>query len=278
MESHLKIVENLEHVLSRTKEVTESLPEQMEYAIGHCKIALDRMRELVVKEGFADKESEIEFFKRVKPSVYSRLLFYREVFDLETKRQEKDREGIRKYLERRLDEVMKCLARHEVKVQYYHCHFTHLDEKYFLRRRTEIPAELRDSRQLLDEEFFTWHDHTFAMIMAGEMLADYILKEIEKLEIPGGNNGQVLKPTFQWTGKKIDYAEMIYSIHYARVVNAGNITLKELAGMFDRLFGLDLGKDIYRYFAEIQQRKIEQTKFLDHLKAVLLQKLEEKNE
>jgi small-conductance mechanosensitive channel len=105
MESHLKIVENLEHVLSRTKEVTESLPEQMEYAIGHCKIALDRMRELVVKEGFADKESEIEFFKRVKPSVYSRLLFYREVFDLETKRQEKDREGIRKYLERKLDEI-----------------------------------------------------------------------------------------------------------------------------------------------------------------------------
>ncbi|MGV8092085.1 MAG: RteC domain-containing protein [Mangrovibacterium sp.] len=278
MESHLKIVKNLENVLSKTKEVSQSLPEQMEYAIGHCKIALDRMRELVVKEGFADKESEIEFFKKVKPSVYSRLLFYRAVFDLETKRQEKDREGTRRYLERKLEKIVKCLARHEQKVQYSHCHFTHLDEKYFLRKRTEIPAELRDSRQLLDEEFFTWHDHTFAVIMAGEMLADYILKEIGKLETPGKNNGPVLKPGLQWTGKKIDYAEMIYSIHYAKVVNGGNITIKELTGIFDGLFGLDLGKDIYRYYTEIQQRKINRTKFLDFLRSVLQQRLDEEDE
>lgn len=61
MEAFYEIILDLETELSRVKEVSENIPNQMDYAIGHCKVALDRMRELVLKEGFPDQNSEIYF-------------------------------------------------------------------------------------------------------------------------------------------------------------------------------------------------------------------------
>lgn len=278
MESHLKIIEELDNVLLKTKEVSDNLPDQMEYAIGHCKIALGNMRELVIKEGFTDKESEIEFFKKVKPAVYSKLLYYREVFDLETKRQEKDKEGDRKYLQQKLDKIMECMTRNEVKVQYYHCNFTHLDEKYFLREGTEIPLELRDNHHLLDEQFFTWHDHTFSTIMANEMLINYITEELQKLDSPEDLNDARTVSSLYWTGNKIDAVEMIYALYFSKAVNGGKVTIRELAEVFGQFFNMDLKNDVYRFYAEIRQRKINQTKFLDFLRNVLQQRLDEENE
>ena len=278
MKSHLKIIEELNNALSKTKDVSDKLPDQMEYAIGHCKIALDDMRKLVIKDGFADKGSEIEFFKKRKPAVYSKLLYYREVFDLETKRQDKDKEGIRKYLQQKLDRIMKCMIRNDTKVQYYHCNYSHLDEKYFLRDGTEIPLELRDNHHLMDEQFFTWHDHTFSMIIANEMLIDYITEELRKLDNPENMNDTELVSSLFWTGSKIDAVEIIYAFYFAKVINGGKVTIRELTLVFGRFFNLDLTNDVYRYYAEIRQRKINQTKFLDFLRNVLQQKMDEANE
>lgn len=50
METHYsEIILDLENDLSRMKEVSENAPEQLEYAIGLCKVALDRMRKLVIQ-------------------------------------------------------------------------------------------------------------------------------------------------------------------------------------------------------------------------------------
>ena len=74
METFCEIILDLENDLSKMKAVIDKIPEQMEYAIGHCKIALHRMRELVIKQGFPDQESEINFFKKIKPTVCSKFL------------------------------------------------------------------------------------------------------------------------------------------------------------------------------------------------------------
>lgn len=70
METCCEIILDLENDLSRMNEVSESVPEQLEYAVGQCKVALDRMRKLVVSEGFPDQKLEIYFFKNIKPAVY----------------------------------------------------------------------------------------------------------------------------------------------------------------------------------------------------------------
>lgn len=278
METYCEIILDLENELSKMKRVSEKISEQMEYAIGHCKVALDRMRELVIKQGFSDQESEIYFFKKIKPTVYSRLLYYRAVFDLESKCQKADSSIIRRYFQKRIYKINEYMEERQVKVQYFKCEYKHLDEKYFVRGTTEIPLELRSSHHLLDEEFFTWHDHTFSTIMANEMLIDYIRRELDKLDKPVGYDQPNYKSPLKWTGHKIDLGEIIYALLYSGAVNNGNASIIELAEAFEQIFNVEIKEDIYRYRLDIQQRKIERTKFLNHLIAILRRIIDEKDE
>lgn len=275
-----EIVRDLDNDLSRMKEVSENVPEQLEYAIGLCKVALDRMRKLVIQAGFPDFKSEVHFFKKIKPAAYSKLLYYQAVFDIESKRKKADIPVIRRYLRQRLSKLHEYMEEQQLKVQYYRNGFSHLDEKYFLRNNDEIPLKLRNDHQLMDEDFFTWHDHTFSMIMAYEMLTDYIIAELKKLDNLEKGIVEFPESTLYWTGKKIEAVEMLYAVYFSGAINNGKVTIRELAEVFGRLFNIDITKDIYRYFAEIQQRKKEenQTKFLDFLRAILIKKLGDKNE
>lgn len=277
METFCEIILDLENDLSRMKEVSENVPEQLEYGIGQCKVALDRMRKLVVDEGFSDQKSEIYFFKKIKPAVYSKLLYYQTVFDLESKLQKADVSVIRRYFQRRLYRINEYMEEHQVKVQYFKCGFKHLDEKYFVRGNSEIPLELRSSHHLLDEEFFTWHDHTFSTIMSNEMLIDYIRKEMEKLDHPDENDQTHYKSPLKWTAHKIDLGEIIYALLYSGAVNNGNATIKDLAEAFEQIFNVGIKEDIYRYRLDILQRKIEQTKFLNQLIAILQRMIDDEN-
>lgn len=275
METCCEIILDLENDLSRMKEVSESVPEQLEYAVGQCKVALDRMRKLVVSEGFSDQKLEIYFFKKIKPAVYSKLIYYRALFEIESNRNEIDKKGQKKYFQQQMDKIKEYMGKHQVKVQYYKCNFKHLDEKYFVRENNEIPMEIRGDHHLLDEDFFTWHDHTFSTIRANEMLVDYIRKEMERLENSELENLESFKSTLRWTGNKIDFAEILYALHFSDAVNDGNTTIKELTEAFGYILNVDLTKDIYKYYMEIKQRKIEKAKFLDHLKAILKHRIDE---
>ena len=278
METFCEIILDLENKLSGMKEVSEKVSERIEYAIGHCKIALDRMRQLVIIEGFPDRNSEIYFFKKIKPAVYCKLLYFRGVFEIETNRHEIDKDGLKKYFQQKLDKIMEYMDKHRVKVQYFKCGFKHLDEKYFVRENSEIPLELRSSHHLLDEKFFTWHDHTFSTIMANEMLIDYIRIELEKVDKPFGNDQTHYKSHLKWTGHKIDLGEIIYALLYSGAVNNGNATIIELAEAFEQMVNVEIKEDIYRYRLDIQQRKIDRTKFLNHLIAILRRMIDEKDE
>jgi len=277
METFCEIILDLENELSGMKEVSERVSEQIEYAIGHCKIALDRMRQLVIIEGFPDRNSEIYFFKKIKPAVYSKLLYYQAVFDLESKCQKADSSVIRRYFQKRLYKINEYMEEHQVKVQYFKCGFKHLDEKYFVRGTTEIPLELRNSQHLLDEEFFTWHDHTFSTIMANEMLIEYIRKEMEKLDCPAGYDQTHYKSSLKWTAHKIDLGEIIYALLYSGAVNNGNATIIELAEAFEQIFNVEIKEDIYRYRLDIQKRMIDRTKFLNQLIAILQRMINDKD-
>ena len=278
METFCEIILDLETDLSRMKEVSENVPEQMEFAIGRCKVALDHMREHVVKVGFSDPKSEIYFFKKIKPAVYSKLLYYQSVFDLESKLLKADVPVLKRYFQRRLYKINEYMEEHQVKVQYFKCGFTHLDEKYFVRDNSEIPLELRSSQHLLDEEFFTWHDHTFSTIIANEMLIDYIRERLVKLENPVTNAQPFYKSSLKWTGHKIDLGEIIYAFLYSGAVNNGNATIIDLAVAFEQIFNVQIKEDIYRYYQDIQKRKIDRTKFLNQLIAILQRMIDEKDD
>jgi hypothetical protein len=60
------------------------------------------------------------------------------------------------------------------------------------------------------------------------MLIDYIRKEMDRLENLGLENPESFKSTLRWTGNKIDFAEILYALHFSDAINDGNTTIKEL--------------------------------------------------
>jgi len=275
MDKYLKIILDLENELSGMKDVSDNVTEQIEYAIGHCKVALEQLRKLVAEKGFPDTGSEIRFFKQVKPAAYGKLLYYSAIFELESARLQTNSEGHRKYLREQLEKIMDYMEGHHAKVQYYRCGFRHLDELYFLRKNEEIPLELKDSRQLLDEEFFTWHDHTFSVIMANEMLIEYITGEIKKTDKT--EEIQPVHPvsSLRWTDNKIDLYEIVYAFYYAGSVNHGKTTVSDLADAFEKMFNIELKRDIYHAPNEMIQRA-DSAKFLSRLAAIIRRKMSDK--
>jgi len=269
MEQYSQIITELEADLKRITMTSESMLNTAKTAIKRCRIALVELRWIVVNQGFPDILSEIRFFKEIKPVAYSQLLFYQSIFEIESFRTKYDSERIKRYMKVKLDEIQLFMEENASTIQYYNCGFTYLDSLYFVRERDEIPVELRGSQYLMDEQFNTWQDYSFSVLRANDLLVEYLTREISRMENPEQANQLQQFGQFSWTGAKIDMVELIYALFFSRVINNGKITIKDLTRLFFQIFNIDLEKEVYRYYTEIQQRKVDQTKFMEHLKSVL---------
>lgn len=67
-----EIIRELDDDLNHLHSKPQDLLVHYESAAGLCWLALNKMRKLVIKNGFQNQEEEIHFFKRVKPKVFSK--------------------------------------------------------------------------------------------------------------------------------------------------------------------------------------------------------------
>ena len=154
---------------------------------------------------------------------------------------------------------------------------THLDDKYFVRRRVAQTPKI--DRSDSNEDFSTSHDYIVAKIIAYDRLEAYLNFELEKTRLKNQNpHGDYLGilGKFKWTGAKIYLDELIYSLASSGVINNGNCGINELKDFFEKIFDVDLG-DIYSGFQDIKIRA-NPAKFLEILKDVLLRKITEEND
>jgi len=76
----------------------------------------------------------------------------------------------------------------------------------------------------------------------------------------------------QWTGTQIEFVELVYSIHDAKSINNGNISIKELFSTLSVIFNFQV-TNYYQYFSDITRRTGDRTIYLDKLKKMFLQHL-----
>jgi len=270
MEDYSHIIIELEEDLEQLAMTSDHVLNTARLAIRRCKLALVKLRRMVLARGFPDQESEIRFFKEIKPSVSSKLIYYQKVFGMEGMRLELDNRRQKKYLQREQNKILKYMKQNRGIVQYYRCGHNHLDEKYFLRNNEAVPLEVEGILSLMDEDFFTWHDHTFSTIMANELLLEYMKNEMEKLDHP--ERIELPKAFLRWTGSKIDVYELLYSIYLAGSVNNGKATIIDLVRAFEWMFHIDLQKGIYDTQSELEKRS-DPVKYLSHLVAALRRRI-----
>lgn len=243
--------------------------------------ALKEIRNHLSNYQFKTNRKEIYFFKDVKPKVYSKLIYYVKLFNIETKRPRSSKKSQIKYLNKHIDKLQIYFNDNLEFYHYYRRGATFLDEQYFLRGKADIRLHPETFHFFTDQQFSTSHDSTVATILAYDMLIVHLKKEIDKLDNNRMETTNSLNQTYStklfWTGHKTDLIELIYALQSSGAINSGTADIKEMALACEQVFNIDLG-DVYRTFIEIRSRKINQTKFLDKLKESLVQKMHDSDE
>ena len=255
--------------------------DKAEEGIKITKLALEELQKIVIKTSFKSKVEEIKFFKKVKPQIVSKIIYYQILFNIESKRPRSSNKSQKKYLNDYIDKLQVYFGDN---LEFYHyCRrgSTFFDEQYFLRGNIDNNLHIETFYFFTNKQFSTSHDSVLSTILAYDLLIIYLKGEMNKLENTNGIEKEISSIQKQaklvWTGNKTDLIELIYALHSSGTVNSGTADIKEMATICEQMFNINLG-DYYRTFLEIRSRKINQTKFIDKLKDSLINKMLESDE
>ncbi|OYX22554.1 MAG: tetracycline regulation of excision, RteC [Flavobacteriales bacterium 32-35-8] len=271
------ILKKLDSELNVLEIEEEDILVRAEKGIKLAKQTLKKVRSIIVDYEFKTKSEEIHFFKCTKPKIYSKLIYYVKLFNIEGKRPRGSNKSQVKYLNNYIEKLQTYFNDNLDFYHYYRREATVFDEQYFLRGKADIRLFPDSFHFFVDEQFATSHDSTVATILAYDLLIVHLKREIDKLE----NNGNYAslrllqsKTKITWTAHKIYLIELIYALHSTDVINNGTVDIKDIAYFVEKTFKVDLG-DYYRAFLEIRMRKNGRTKFLDILKKQLTKRMDD---
>lgn len=280
--TYQSLVTEFESNLEIFESYSEDILHQAEEGINKSEKYIKRLRFVVIKNGFENVEEEIGFFKYLKPQIFSKLIYYVKLFNIEIKRPKTTTKFQIRYLNNHIRKLQLYFDENIDFYQYYRRGATALDQHYFIRGNSGLRLPSESLHIFIDEQFTTSQDITVATIMAYELLIGYLRQEIQRLKADRDFNKilgsrQPEEKKLQWTGSKTDLVELIYSLQLSGSVNGGRADIRELASLYEKIFDIELG-NYYHTFIEIQSRKKSRTKYLDRLKKVLHQKFSELDE
>lgn len=246
-----------------------------EQAMELCVSAIEDIKARFRKYLPKTEKDEIHFFKNIKPRFVARLIYYLNTYNIESNRPNGSVKIKRKYFQIELNRLKHYFDENLDFYRYYRTGSAYLDHKYFIRGRQDIRLRLDSHFYEADPEFSTSHDFKVATILANDLLQVYLENELTKLDFHAGSKETQLSPQngLKWTGSKVALTELLYALHSAGVFNHGNTDIKTIATYFQRMFDIELG-EYYRTYLELRLRN-NPTKFLDNLKMVLDQRMEE---
>lgn len=244
-----------------------------ERSIEELEQAFVRLKSFTVSYTFESKEEEIEFFKQMKPTLFSTLIFYRKLYNIEINRPKGGQDEQRDYIKRHLCRLHDYFDCNRDFYKYYRSENTHMDEYYFLRQKPTIQLTMESFYFERDPHFSTAADFKMAKVIANDRVERYLMEELEKLDnktLNSSRSGMV------WTASKSDLVEQLYSNYLLQSINGGKITLKEMQKRAEEYFNIDLG-NISRTLYDMSIRK-NPTLFLDKMQKALSDYLKTLNE
>lgn len=271
------MISEFEAKLESLESCTEDILYKAETGIAYAERWIKTLRYEVDQNGFNSIQEEIFFFKHIKPQIFSKLIYYVKLFNMESKRPRSSSKFQVKYLNNQINKLQVFFNDNLEFYHYYRRGATSLDEQYFLRGKSDLRSATDFFNFYVDEDFSTCQDGTVATIMAYDMLIVYLQQEIEKLENNNDNqNINLMKESSKlfWTGNKTELIELIYALQSSGAINSGTADIKEIASLFEQIFNIDLG-NYYHTFIEIRARKGSKTKFIEKLEEALKRRFEE---
>jgi hypothetical protein len=239
---------------------------------------LKQLKDYVLANQFETQEDEIKFFKHTKPKFLSKLIYFKKIRKLETRKPVGSEKKQRKYLNKELNKLNIFFSENIDFYNYYRLGSNFLDHKIFIRGDIEINYNLEIFYYEMDHRFSTTHDFKAATILSNEIFQKYIENKIRNLSDNKAVEIKPImeKPVLKWTESKTSLIELLYALHTQKAFNNGKADIVDIAKHFEKIFDIELG-DFYRVWNEIKNRKINKTKFLDTLKENLNKRSEEQD-
>jgi hypothetical protein len=273
------LMSELEQQLKLIHLQTENPIQSAEQAIKSSVVVLEKLKTFFIKYKRLNKTEEIEFFRDIKPKFASKLIYYNEIYTIETNKPLGSKKTIGKYYKAELLKLKIFFQQNLEFYRYYRTANNCLDNKYFIREKYDLKLMMDSVYFQIDHRFATSHDYKVARMLANDEIKVFLEEQIEKL---GRKTITIQSPSLlskgpKWTGSKVELIELIYALHTEGVFNNGTSGLKEVTTLFEFAFNIDLGQ-FHRVFLEIRNRKSERTKFLNTLKNKLMIRMDEADE
>ena len=258
---------------------TESKLKKAEKVIALTTRSLQELKSLVLEKEFSNKKEEIHFFKILKPKVFSQLIYYNKVKQVEaTLPYYNYIKKKRKYLANELQMIGLFFQRNIDFCHYMHSNSSYWDDKYFIRGQENCHIFDDSFISITEKDFSTCYDYKAACLLAYDKLTMYLKNKIKNIHEQEDDSFIVnnTPPLMQWTGTKIALVELIYALQASGSINNGNTSIKDVKETFEKIFEIELD-DCYRLFLEIKGRN-NSTKFIDKLCEELNKKIEEQDQ
>ena len=273
------LIEGLEKELKLIESEDSNILQKSELSIYKTHECLKKLEKFALSANFKNIQEEISFFKELKPRIFSKLIYYVKLYNIESKRPTGSDRVQKKYLINELDRLKSFFDNNLAFYQYYRTSATYLDDKYFIRGKHDIRLSLDTFFFATDTKFSTSHDYKVSKILANELLRIYLNGELTILERKEDHPSKYQHPKIKlnWTHSKTSLIELIYALHAQGVFDNNNADIKDIADYCEAVFNIDLG-DYYRAYLEIRLRKTGRTKFLDSLKENFIKKMNQQEE
>lgn len=236
---------------------------------------LERLKTFFNKYKFKTQSEEMEFFREIKPALASRLIYYNEIYNIESSKPFGSTKSLKRYYRKELDKLQTFVNENIEFCRYYRKGCRHLDDKYFVRGKHDVKLSLDSYYFQADQRFSTSHDYKVARLLANDMIKDYLDDTLGKL------SDELLNTTpstiaLKWTAPKVALVELIYALDTEKVFNHGATDLNSIVTFLAKSFDIELSQ-YHRTFYEISSRKYERTKFLTSLSENLLRRMENRD-
>jgi hypothetical protein len=247
---------------------TETDPFKVLSAVLKCTRAASReLKDYILKNPFKDQAEQIYFFKHIKPKFHCLHIFYLEKYNIETSIPAGDAETLKNFSRDELKAVHRFFQHINFHYQYYRLGATELDELYFVRG-VEVQSVLIPEVPEPDPDFSTSCDYLFSKIKAYELLQDYLLQALRKLDPMFKNipDDEKDAPKLKWTGDKVNLVEVIYALYFTGQLNNGNADIAVIIRFMEKYLQIDLSR-AYRDFTDIRNRKVSSpTRYIDQMR------------
>ncbi|MCC9043574.1 RteC domain-containing protein [Myroides sp. M-43] len=257
-ESKLTLIPGL--IISEAKHMTEYL-----HGI------LISLKQKVSSEGFSSEQQEIHFFKHFKPSVLSKLIYYNNIYRIESYCLKIPLEIQKGYYLKKLKqlttEYKHCYTNSDF-FRYYKSQRTDKDAEYFTRGNIDILQGVNSIAFEIDPLFSNYYDYKLSRLLSNQMLYEYLNKRINQitsLSIENNSNNNI---SIVWSESNTAIVELIYALYASKSINQGDLEIRKIAYIFQNYFNIPLS-DVHHVFHRMKTRSYSRTIFLDRLKESL---------